>query len=291
MRITGTRMIDLAAAATSKNQAAVATTAEQMSSGLRVTTPSDDPSAWLAAQRARMRQALSQGTGAAITESRDRLSLTDDALANMGDLVSQIQSIAVQGSSDTIGASGRAALGAQVRGLFRNALGAANARGTDGEYLLAGSASLTPPFDAAGVYQGNASVRTGPNDTGLGSDVTIPGSELTAARGLDILPLLDRVATALTNNDLPTLLASIPDLSTAVRQISTTRSRTGGAMATLDQTTLARGALEQNMSNAIQRYVEVDAIGAASELAKASQSLEVSQAVSSRIIQLLRTQG
>jgi flagellar hook-associated protein 3 FlgL len=287
MRITSTRMIDVAAAATTKSQSAVATVSSQLSSGLRVTSPSDDPMAWLAAQRTKLREALSQGSGAAVAASRERLEVSDNSLAALGDIVSQVRSLAVQGSSDTYNPDNRAGLGQQVRGLFQTALDSANAQGHDGEYLFAGSASTTAPFSATGVYQGDANVRSVPGNGSLTAGVTISGSRLTAASGVDVLPLLDRVATALSNNDMPTLLAALPDLDTAVKQISSARSQSGAAMNALDQTTAARTVLEQDMQAAIARYVEIDTVAAASELAKASQSLEVSRVVSSHILQVL----
>jgi flagellar hook-associated protein 3 FlgL len=287
MRITGNRLIDLAAASSTKNQSTVGTVAAQLSSGLRVTAPSDDPAAWVAAQRTKLRQVLSQGAGAAVAGSRDRLNLTDGALASIGDVVSQIQTLAIQGSSDTYNATNRAGLGAQVRGLFQSALASANAQSSDGEFLLAGAASLTAPFDATGVYHGDAGVRAVPISDSVTSGTTIAGSTLTAANGVDVLPLLDRVATALSNNDMPGLLAALPDLATAVKQIAMTRSQTGAAMSSLDQTTAARAQLEQDLQQSISRYVEVDTVSAASDLAKASQALEVSRAVSSHIISLL----
>jgi flagellar hook-associated protein 3 FlgL len=287
MRITGNRLIDLAAASTSKNQSAVAEVSAQVSSGMRVTTPSDDPTAWLAAQRIKLHQALSQGTGAAVADGRDRLQVTDNALASIGDVVSQIRTLAVQGASATYNADNRVALGAQVRGLFQSALDSANVQGRDGEFLLAGASSLTAPFDAAGVYGGDARVRVLPSEGSVTAGVTIAGSDLTAANGVDVLPLLDRIANALSTNDMPTLLAALPDLDTAVKQISTARSHTGGAMSFLDQATTARATLEQDMQQAISRFVEVDTVSAASELAKATQSLEVSRAVTQHIIAAL----
>jgi flagellar hook-associated protein 3 FlgL len=287
MRITGNRLIDLAAASTTRNQSAVGKVAEQVSSGMRVTAPSDDPTAWLAAQRSKLHKALSEGTGAAVIESRERLQVTDNALASLGDIVSQIRTLAVQGASDTYNADNRVALGAQVRGLFRSALDSANVQGRDGEYLLAGTNSLTAPFDPTGVYTGDAIVRSVPSDSSLTAGVTIAGSDLTAANGVDVLPLLDRVATALSTNDLPALLGALPDLDTAVKQMSTIRSHTGGAMSFLDQTTTARAALEENLQQAISRFVEIDTVSAASELAKATQSLEVSRAVTQHILAAL----
>ena len=59
-------------------------------------------------------------------------------------------------------------------------------------------------------------------------------------------------------------------------------------MNVLDQATAARSVLEQDMQQTISRLVESDTIGAASELAKATQSLEVSRAVSSHIVAILR---
>jgi flagellar hook-associated protein 3 FlgL len=288
MRITGNRLIDLTSSATTKNQSTVGTVSGQLSSGLRVTTPSDDPAAWVAAQRTKLRQVMSQGAGAAVATSRDALQMTDSSLASIASAVSQVRTLAVQGASDTYSAADRAGLGDEVHGLFLAALASANAQGSDGEYLLAGAASLTAPFDAGGVYQGDAGVRAVPStDTGLTAGTTIAGSNLTAANGVDVLPLLDRVAAALSSNDLPTLRAALPDLDTAIRQISLSRSQTGAAMSSLDQTTAARSALEQDMQQAISRYVEVDTVTAATHLAKASQALLVSQQVTSHIIQLL----
>jgi flagellar hook-associated protein 3 FlgL len=290
MRITGNRLIDLAAASTTRNQGAVATASAEVSSGMRVAAPSDDPEAWLSAQRTKLRQALSQGTGAAVAASRDRLALTDNALASLGDIVSQIRSLAIQGASGTYNPANRAGLGAQVHGLFLNALDAANARDNAGEYLLAGAASLTQPFDLAGAYQGDASVRSVPADGSVTTAVTIAGSALTASSApgrVDILPLLDRVATALSTNDMTTLGAALPDLAAAVQQVSTARTQAGGAMNVLDQTTSARAVLEQDMQQTISRLVESDTVSAASELAKATQSLEVSRAVASHLVAVL----
>jgi flagellar hook-associated protein 3 FlgL len=287
MRVTGNRLIDVAAASTTKNQSQVATVASQVSSGMRVTAPSDDPQAWLAAQRTKLRQALSQGTGAAVETSRDRLQVTDNALAAVGDIVTQVRALAVQASSDTYSPENRAGLGVQVRALFGSALDSANVRGNDGEYLLAGADSLTAPFDDTGAYVGDASVRAVPSDGSVTTGVLIPGSDLTARSGVDVLPLLDRVATALSRNDMTTLRAALPDLETAVKQIAMSRSHAGSAMNILDQATTTRASLEQDMSAAIARFVEIDTVSAASELAKATQSLEVSRAVSTHLVQLL----
>jgi flagellar hook-associated protein 3 FlgL len=291
MRITDNRMIALASAATAKSQERVATTADQVSSGLRVAKPSDDPAAWLAAERTKLQRTLSRGADAAVQASHDRLAETDGALASIGDIVSQVRTLAVQGANATYNASDRAKLAVEVHGLFQSALGAANTRAADGEYVLAGTNSLTPPFDATGAYQGDAIARQVPSGETTSSIGAIPGSELTASAGVDVLPLLDRVATALAANDTTSLTAALGDLETATKQVGLARTRAGGAMSVLEQTTAAHAQLEDTFAREISRDVEVDSVAAASSLAQASQSLEVSRVVSAHVISLLSSQS
>lgn len=287
MRITGGRLIDLQAAATTANQSTVGELAREVSSGTRVATPSQDPTAWLAAHRARLRRSLSEGTGVAMQFSRDRLTETDGALATIQDALSTVRTLSVQGSSATYDGNARAALAVQVRSLFDIARAAANTRSADGEYLLAGSASTTEPFDAAGVYQGNDTTRALPTTETALTTVTVSGAELTAARGVDILPLIGQVAAALEANDPTTLGGLLGQLGSALEQLSLARGHGGAAMAVLDEAALAHSVLEQNLTQDISRYVESDTVAAASNLAKASQALEASRAVSEHVLALL----
>jgi flagellar hook-associated protein 3 FlgL len=288
MRITGSRMIDLASAATTKAQGNVADLTAQMSSGMRVQQPSDDPTAWLAAHRAALARSLSSGTGVAIGFSRDRLDQTDAVLASISEAIQSAQTLAVQASSDTYNATNRADLATQVRGLFTSALAAANTQAPNGEYLLAGNQSLAQPFNTTtGAYAGDTGTRAVPTTALATQTVTIPGSALTATGGVDVLPLLDKLATAMAANDTVTIKASLTDFDTAVKQLASLRSHAGSAMNVLDQADQARGQLEENMSKDIAKYVEADTIGTASSLAKASQALDVSRTVASHVIELL----
>jgi len=54
----------------------------------------------------------------------------------------------------------------------------------------------------------------------------------------------------------------------------------------LDEAAKAHSQLEQNLDADISRYVEIDIIGAASELAKATQALDASRAVTSYVSDL-----
>jgi len=289
MRVTGNRMIDLATGATASGQARVASSAQEVTSGMRVTRPSDDPSAYIAAERAKLHRNLVDGSTRAVQTSRDRLDQVDAALAGIGDVISQIRSLAIQGVSATYNASDRAQIAEQVHSLTRTAIGAGNVRAVDGEYLLAGSASLSAPFSSTGAYTGNADTRDVSTSATSSVRATISGADLTAANGgVDVIPLMERVFSALATNDTAALAGTLDELAKAVEQVGLARTRVGGSMAVLDATVLAHGELTESLTTTISNAVEVDSIAAASNLAKASQALEVSRTVSSHLIALLK---
>lgn len=287
MRITGHRMIDLSAERTAKAQSSVAERSAEVSSGLRVNTPSDDPTAWASAERAKVRKLISDGTGAAVKASRDRLEEVDGALGSIGDIVARARELAVQGANATYSPTARASLGDEIHSMFLSALGSANTQSSNGEFLFAGSLSNVQPFDATGAYLGDSIGRLVPAGENVTSLATVPGSRLTAANGVDVLPLLEKVSVALKTNNLTALQTGITDLQTAIQQVGTARTLTGGAMNVLDSTAQARDLLSQHLAVEISNSVESDSIAAASELAHATTALEASRMVSAHLVALL----
>lgn len=288
MRITAHRMLDLAAQASGKAQSDVAELAGQVSSGKRVDSASDDPVAWVQARRLELRRAMSEGRGAGLDLGRDQLAETDRALGTVGDVVLRAKEAALQLANGSVNATDRAALQESVRGLFEVARAAANTRTSSGEYLLAGALSTTEPFDAAGNYVGDAATRsleTGEVGSGV---VSIPGTALTAASGVDILPALQRFITALGANDRAGIDTAIGELTTGHEQISRARAQTGGMIAVLDDAGVVRDELEDTLTGSIAAFTEIDLVSAATQLAQRSQALEAAQTVNARLAALLK---
>lgn len=287
MRVTQGRMIDISAAATAMSQAKVAAASTEVSSGLRVGKPSDDPAAWLAAQRADVRKTLAEGAATAMTTSRARLDDTDASLASIGESAAQIRTLAVQGANASYSETDRKELAVQVRAMFASALTAANAKAADGEYVLAGSASLTKPFNDDGTYAGGSDTRNVPTSD-VGQAVgNLAGSSITAADGVDVMPLFLRVAEALEANDTTALRGLLDQLDSGIKQVALSRTRVGGAMSVLDQAQVAGDQLEITLKSEISRQTESDTIEAATNLAKASQQLEASRQVTALVISLV----
>jgi flagellar hook-associated protein 3 FlgL len=288
MRITGNRLVDLVTAATQKGEQQVATASDHATSGLRVERPSDDPAAWALARRAADRKTINGARATAITLGRDRLQATDGALATIGDLVARARTFAVQGGNDSLDATARATLATQVTALMQAAVAAGNTKTSDGEYVLAGDASQTAPFDPAGAYQGDAGARAIDAGEGLTQTVGVPGAALTAANGVDVLPSIAALASALATNNVAAIRASIDTLDRAGKQVSAARGDAGAALANLDGADSTRAQLDVTLAGTISNAIEADPVAAATDLARAQTALETAQAVTSHVLALVR---
>ncbi|MSP59499.1 MAG: flagellar hook-associated protein FlgK [Myxococcales bacterium] len=202
MRVTETRMIELAGDAVARGRDRAAAAAEQAAGGLRVAVPSDDPTAWADGARANARMTQSAARGTSIARARDGLIATDGALDSLGVSLSRAAELAVQMANGSWNAADRKHGALEVRALRAQVLAAANSRAPDGEFLLAGGKGGVAPFNGAGVYVGDDQAREIEIADGQQQAVTPPGTLLTTAKGIDVLALLDQLATALDNDNL-----------------------------------------------------------------------------------------
>ncbi len=289
MRITERRMLLQASRQVAKSRERVASAAGPVSSGIEVDRPSDDPARWAAGRRARVRLQVGDLREKAITASNARLSESDRVFSTVGSVASRARELAILAANDGAqNAESRVATAGEVTALLGEALVAANSRGLDGEFLLSGTRGDNPPFDANGVYQGDANARTIEAAEGNRLVVTVTGTLFTAAEGVDIFDEIVKFRDALLADDLTGIQNAIGALEQGVHQVSLGRAQIGGLQSSLDAAEIARADFEMVLSEVHQRAVEIDPIEAASELALSTQALEAAQALTERIAQVVQ---
>ncbi len=288
MRITERRMLLQAARQVAQSRERVAVAAGPVSSGIEVDRPSDDPARWAAGRRARVRLQVSGLREKALSASNARLSESDRVFDTVGDVMSRARELAVLAANGAQNADARAATAGEVDALFGEALLAANSRGLDGEFLLAGHRGDNPPFDQNGVYQGDANARTIEAADGNRLEVTVTGTLFTAANGVDIFDELIQFRDALRADDLAGIQNAIGTLEEGIHQVNLGRAEIGGLQSSLDAAEIARVDFNMVLSEVHQRAVEIDPIEAASELALSTQALEAAQALTERIAQVVQ---
>jgi flagellar hook-associated protein 3 FlgL len=150
MRISSSYISQLFLASQNQQEAALAQTQQQISTGLQFNTPAQNPSA--ATQVLGLNATLSQITqyGANANLAQNRLSIEDTTLSSVINVLQSVRSLALQGANATADASTRATLAAQIQSDSQSLLQLANTQDGNGQYLFAGTATTTPPFSQTG---------------------------------------------------------------------------------------------------------------------------------------------
>ena len=143
-------------------QARLARTQEQIASGRRINSPADDPiGATRIESLTRQIESGRQYVRNADTTG-NRLKFEEQALADLGGSLNRIRELVLQASNATIDPASRDMIREEVAGRVQEMLDIANRQDGQGEYLFAGLAAQTQPFErtAGGVvYRGDQGQR------------------------------------------------------------------------------------------------------------------------------------
>lgn len=287
MRITETRMLRLMSSQTMDTQSSIAKAGTQVSTGVAVQRPSDDPVRWADGMRTKLSMDRRDTHESTVERARDNLTRVDSALGDLVDGMSRIRELAILGGSDSYDASGRTAAAIEVGTLFESMLASANVRSIDGEYLLAGSNSDVPPFDPTGAYTGNDVARTIEVNDGTLKQAGVTGTVLTAAEGVDVFGIITGVQAALEANDANATRGFLDDLVTSLEQLAHAHAEAGVTANSLDLSLGTLDDLEVSLAQSFEGSIGADPIEAATWLANLSNELEASRVVSERIVSLM----
>ena len=159
MRISSGMIFDGNIASMQRQTASLLHTQQQVSTGQRILTPADDPTA--AVQALEMTQAQDINTQYHTNQdnAKSALGTVDTQLASVSDLIQSAQEEAVQAGNGALSDSDRASIAQELRGQFEQLLGLANATDGNGQYLFSGYQGNNVPFSgnvASGVvYSGD----------------------------------------------------------------------------------------------------------------------------------------
>jgi flagellar hook-associated protein 3 FlgL len=138
MRISTSLLHQQGVATILDNQAAVAKTQLQLSTGRRIVQPSDDPTGSMQAMGLKQLLAEAAQYGKNADAARARLELEETALAQAGDILQRVRELAVRGLNGTLGAAERDGIAIEVRQRLTDLLAVANTRDANGEFLFSG---------------------------------------------------------------------------------------------------------------------------------------------------------
>lgn len=250
----------------------------QISTGRRVSAPSDDPSTAATLMRLGARAARTADYQKTISTVRADVSLTESHLAQASGLMVRANELAIQGANDTLSAQDRAAIAAEVGALQEQLVSTGNARGERG-FLFSGSQVGTPALSSTGGFQGDDNDHQVEISPGVFTRVSVSGAEaFTAAGGTDAYAALESLRLALLSNDSAQISSALPGLEASRGQIVSAQGQAGLILNRLDTADEALSVTSLELTRQQGEMGDVDPFAALSELTQLSTTLE--QAIS-----------
>ena len=212
----------------------------QLSTGKEITRPSDDP--FRTGRALALRNEL--GDVAQYTRAVDdgvaRLTATDSALGNAGDILGRVRGLVLEASNGTLDQTGLNAIAREIAQLRESLREQGNAT-FDGRFLFSGTATTTAPYPApATTYAGNALPVQRLISPGQVVAVNTTGPAMMGPDGSNVLDRLSQIeADLLAGNRTNLQTADLINLDAAIDRTLAVRA-TVGAMTNRLETQLSR---------------------------------------------------
>lgn len=263
----------------------------QVSSGRRVQTAADDPTAAASAIADHAEIGGLDDYARAAGSAGSRLALADSVLTDIIEKITAAKTTVMAARVSTISQQQRDALADDLRGTRDAVFSNLNTQ-FQGSYLFSGTAAKTAPYTmAAGVvsgYAGDSAAMTVDVDRGRSVAVSFDGSSIVSdGSDPDLFARFDALIDAVANNDNDAIATGMAALDRAFGRAVRAQSQIGASERVLDderlrvealrQASAARlsKALDANMAEAITRMTQAEtayraALGAVSQTARLS---------------------
>lgn len=162
MRIATSQIFNIAVAGMQMQQGRLQKTEQQLSSGLRIMKPSDDPAASVSILNLSSNIDVVKQYDRNISVATSTLNHQESVLQTINESLQRVRELTVQANNPTNHDSARKSIAKEMELRLQEITQLANSRDVNGEYLFSGAQIDTPPFIESGtqvLYQGDQGVR------------------------------------------------------------------------------------------------------------------------------------
>ena len=207
----------------------------QVSSGLRITSASDAPDEIGPLLQSRSELAVVEQSKANLNRVKGEVDSAENALQNVIKLAERARVLGAQGQTGTQTATTRASIAAELEGVFRQIVGAANAN-FGGRFLFSGNNDQVQPFaldfnqpDGVAPYTGTAATRGVPDSNGVLIPVARSGQEIFTSPNpsQNLFRSINALRNALLANDETALATANQSLALTLEHVNTQLTRYG----------------------------------------------------------------
>jgi flagellar hook-associated protein 3 FlgL len=255
---------------------------KRVATGRRVEQPSDDPvgSVHALALRGQLQQIDQYGRN--IHEARMFLQATEQAFADIGEILHRTRQIVSQGANDTNDANAREALIQEIREIKRRLLQIGNQRPDGERYLFSGQTVHTAPIDVVGgvaSYVGDGN----PLLVNIAADRVI-AMNFSGARIADLHNKLNDIENNLLSGDSAQLsMVDLNDIEQFQSEFHRYRGEVGVRMRELENYERLHMSRRDQLSGNLATIEEIDLAEAISQLKQSELRYQASLQVFTRI--------
>lgn len=210
-----------------------------LSTGKKVSKPSDDPVAVANTLKIKTEMARNDAYTKNTDDARSWLDLTDTALGQIGDLLQNARELAVQGSNGTLTPNNMQSIAAQVDQIKQQLIQVGNTQ-YNGRYIFAGYKTDRKPFsDSSNGYAGDDGVIQ--FEVGAGGNriqVNVTGDKVfdVTSGTSQLLNVMDNLSNALKSGDNQTVSNIIGDIDNQLANVLAIRADVGAKSNRIDLT-------------------------------------------------------
>lgn len=262
---------------------------QQISTGKRITLPSDDP---IASTRA-LEISHAQGVNASFASGRQtaqlKLNTLESSLASITSLLVSTQSTLVGAGNGSLSDLQRGFIATELNGSLEELINLANTQDSSGDFIYAGFKTDTKPFiaNASGAsYAGDSNQQLIQVDAQRLMAANVSGDNVFQAGGNDVFATLSNLVTLLntpiTNAATQAAFSSglataISNLQGSVDNVLNVRAAIGSKLNELDALDTAGADRALQYSKSLSELEDLDYASALSDLAKQQTIMEAAQ--------------
>jgi flagellar hook-associated protein 3 FlgL len=264
---------------------------EQISSGRRISVPSDDPAGMAALIQNRSQSRANDEFSHSLTTIKSVLQTADSTLSSAVTELQRAITLGVQGATGTLPQAEREAISSEVAGIRDNILTLANSS-FNGNYLFSGTKTDTIPFvidpsAPSGVqYQGNSNMADVPVGENRVMATNIPGDQIFMSTEGNVFQAMNGLLSALQNADGTGTSDATAALRAGFDQLTSQRVVVGNALSQIDDNETFLSSEKLNLSDQENQIAGADLAESISSLLNTQTARNATLAAAGQVSRL-----
>lgn len=286
MRVSTNMIYDQGVIALQKQSAALLYTGQQIATGRKILTPSDDPVGSARALDVSQSKSVNQQFITNQGYADDALKLVDGQLDGAGEIIQYARDRVLAAGNPALSPADRQSIATDLRSQFDAMLAIANTRDANGDYLFAGYRSNTPPFertDVAGTlgteYKGDQGSRTMQVSSSRFMPISFGGESVFGGAGDGVFKVLGDFISALEDGSAVSgaVSTALGGLDQSLDRTLTVRAQIGSQQVEVEQLGFIGSDLDLQYQATLSDLQDLDYNEAISRLTQQRTFLEAAQ--------------